>query len=126
MVVVNTVNTRLYKSKVSSSLKGVYRAPLSTLFCGSCDGWARISLYCISKVNEEITFKNATSTPLFVSVDIKFAKAFISFFFNKHFGKTLTSMEQATVEYSEEWLLARINIAIIRTTSMCVSGTRRK
>lgn len=84
------VNTRLYKSKVSSSLKGVYRAPLSTLFCGSCDGWARISLYCISQLNEEITFKNATFTPLVVSLDGEFAKEFITFVTKKNMSERLS------------------------------------
>lgn len=68
--------------------------------------------------------QHATFTPLVTSVDGVFAPQMSSFI--KHMGEAIADRWNRSLSTVLGWLRARISVAIIRATSMCIRGTRHK
>ena len=68
--------------------------------------------------------RNATFTPLVMSVDGVFAPQTINF--QKNLSERLSECWNRPQAVVTTWLRARLSIAIIRASSMCITGARKK
>jgi uncharacterized C2H2 Zn-finger protein len=76
------------------------------------------------KYSNACEMQHVTFTPLVTSVDGVFAPQMSSFI--KHMAEKISERWNRSLSTILGWLRARIGIAIIRATSMCIRGTRHR